>query len=227
MTRTEEIRRQLAEDIVRGRLAPGTPLEEVELAKTFGVSRTPVREAIRQLEAEGFAQPRPRRGAVVASIQPDRLAEMFFVMAELEAACVKLAAQEITKAELTTLDDVHDACRQAVEAGDVEGYRMANERFHDLLYGASRNNFLSEMTQGVRRRVAPFRRVQFYTYGRLERSYAEHDEVVRAIKAGDGERAARAMRDHILTVEWTYETAYGIEPVRKAAALRMTVADPT
>ena len=211
MTLAEEIRRHLAEDIVRGRLAPGAPLEEVQLAKAFGVSRTPVREALRQLEAEGFARARPRRGAVVASIPPNQLAEMFYVMGELEAACIRLAAGELTPADLEALDELHEACRQAVEAGDVEAYRVANDRFHDRLYLASRNGFLIELTQGVRRRVAPFRRAQFYGAGRLPRSFAEHEHILQALKRGDGETAAREMRAHIQQVEHSYKTAYGAD----------------
>ena len=84
-TRAEEIRQLLADEIVRGRLPPGLPLEEIELARKFGVSRTPVREAIRQLEATGLAEARPRRGAVVAGVTRERLEEMFLVMLELEA----------------------------------------------------------------------------------------------------------------------------------------------
>lgn len=204
MTRAEEIRRSLAQDIVRGRLAPGTPLEEVELARVFGVSRTPVREAIRQLEAEGFALSRPRRGAIVASITAEQLKEMFFVMAELEASCVRLAAGQITEAEQAELDAVCQACGDAVAGGDIEAYLEANDRFHDLLYKASHNSFLAELTQSVRQRVAPFRRAQFYSAGRLAKSLAEHDRVVAALKARDGETAAREMQAHILKVEQTY-----------------------
>lgn len=211
MTLAEEIRRHLAEDIVRGRLAPGAPLEEVQLAKAFGVSRTPVREALRQLEAEGFARARPRRGAVVASIPPYQLAEMFYVMGELESACIRLAAGELTPADLEALDELHEACRQAVEAGDVEAYRVANDRFHDRLYLASRNGFLIELTQSVRRRVAPFRRAQFYGAGRLSRSFAEHEHILQALKRGDGETAVREMRAHIQQVERSYRTAYGAD----------------
>ncbi len=100
-TRAEEIRQLLADEIVRGRLPPGLPLEEIELARKFGVSRTPVREAIRQLEATGLAEARPRRGAVVAGVTRERLEEMFLVMLELEALCARGAARSMTPDERT------------------------------------------------------------------------------------------------------------------------------
>ena len=106
-TRAEEIRQLLADEIVRGRLPPGLPLEEIELARKFGVSRTPVREAIRQLEATGLAEARPRRGAVVAGVTRERLEEMFLVMLELEALCAREAARSMTPAERTALVAVH------------------------------------------------------------------------------------------------------------------------
>ncbi len=204
MTRAEEIKRQLVDEIVAGRRAPGTPLEETELANLFGVSRTPVREALRQLESEGFAKPRPHRGAVVASIAPAELAGMFAVMAELEASCCRMAATAMTAAEGAELERVRRACEDAVEKGAIEDYQAANDRFHDLLYRASHNAFLADLTQSVRRRVAPFRRQQFYSAGRLARSLAEHDRVVTALRARDGETAAREIRAHIFTVEHAY-----------------------
>ncbi len=212
MTRAEHIRRHIAEDIVRGRLAPGAPLEEVELARHFGVSRTPVREAIRQLEVEGFARSRPRRGAVVASLSADRLAEMFFVMAELEASCSRLAALAMTEAEHAELDRVRRACAVAVERDDIAAYLEANDQFHDFVYEASHNAFLAELTRGVRRRVSPFRNAQFYSAGRLARSLAEHDQVVEALRKRDGESAAAAMRAHILKVEKSYRATVSDQP---------------
>jgi DNA-binding GntR family transcriptional regulator len=209
-TRAEEIRQRLAEDIVHGRLAPGTPLEEIELARAFGVSRTPVREAIRQLEAEGFAHARPRRGAVVATISSERLQEMFVVMADLEALCAHHAATLMSRAERADLEAAQAACGRAVSSGDIEAYKAANERFHDALYRGAHNGFLAELTAGVRRKVAPFRRAQFHTLGRLQKSFAEHQAIVDAVLRGEAEKAAHAMRAHLMTVEKAAEeVAFG------------------
>lgn len=205
-TRAEEIRQLLAEEIVRGRLPPGVQLDETEIARQFGVSRTPVREAIRQLEATGLAEARPRRGAVVAAVTKERLDEMFFVMLEMEALCAREAARQMTAAERTGLETLHAAGSAPAAAGDVEGYYAHNLRFHDAIYVGTHNRYLAEMTLMVRKRLAPFRRAQFSGENRPALSHAEHGLVVAAIVAGNGEAAAEAMRAHIGVVRDAYVT---------------------
>ena len=203
-TRAEEIHRSLVDDIVGGRLAPGTSLDEVELAAAFGASRTPVREAIRQLEVEGFARSRPRRGSIVMVYSAAQLAEMFFTMAELEALCGRLAATAMSAQEGAELERIRLACERAVEADSIEEYLAANDRFHDLVYSASHNAFLAQLTRTVRQRVAPYRRSQFYSAGRLAKSLVEHDRIVQALRARDAGAVARELRAHIFKVEHAY-----------------------
>jgi DNA-binding GntR family transcriptional regulator len=203
-TRAEEIRTRLADDIVKGRLPPGISLEEIALSRQFGVSRTPVREAIRQLEAMGLAKPRPRRGAVVALITRDTLDQMFAVMAELEAICARQSALHMTPAERSTLVAVHHSAEALVVRGDIPAYYEVNDAFHDAIYSGSHNDFLAEMTASVRQRVAPFRRAQFSSVGRVELSHLEHAEVVQAILARDGTAAAAAMLAHIHVVRGAF-----------------------
>lgn len=205
-TLAEEIRRVLADQIARGRLAPGVALEETELARQFGVSRTPVREAIRQLEALGFAEARPRRGAIVAAITKRRLDEMFAVMMELESLCAREAALHMAPDERQELEIIHNKSSACVKTQDVDGYYKLNDVFHDRIYAGSHNSFLAELTVSVRQRVAAFRRVQFSGVGRLEGSHREHGLVVDAILTHDPEAAAAAMRDHIFTVRDAYQT---------------------
>ncbi len=205
-TLAEEIRRVLADQIARGRLAPGVALEETELARQFGVSRTPVREAIRQLEALGFAEARPRRGAIVAAITKRRLDEMFAVMMELESVCAREAALNMLPAEREELAAIHKKSANFVGSEDVDKYYQLNDVFHDLIYSGSHNEYLAELTISVRQRVAAFRRVQFSGTGRLPKSFHEHGLVVAAILKGDAAAAASAMRSHIFTVRDAYET---------------------
>jgi len=196
-TRAELIRESLADEIARGTLSPGVALDEVGLAQRFGVSRTPIREAIRQLEAIGFAEARPRRGAVVATITKERLHEMFAVMSELEAVCAKLSAQQMTNAQKEALQAVHDESRRAADAGDIAGYAALNISFHETIYSGTNNTFMMELADSVRNRVAPYRRAQFWNAGRVSLSYSEHDAVVQAILRGDGDTAYHAMHDHV------------------------------
>jgi DNA-binding GntR family transcriptional regulator len=204
-TLAEELRLQLADEIVRGLLKPGVALDETELARRFEVSRTPVREAIRQLAASGLVDSQAHRGAVVARPTEDRLIGMFEAMAELEAMCAGFAAERMTGAERHALEAVHGQMRAMIRSGDPQRYHEVNEAFHAAVYTGSHNDYLAEMTLQTRVRVQPFRRAQFRNLGRLAKSHVEHDRVVVAILRGDRERAAMSMREHIKTVREEYE----------------------
>ena len=196
-TRADSLRLQLADEIVSGVLAPGRALDEQELARRFGVSRTPVREAIRQLCASGLVQVRPHRGAVVALPTAEQLHDMFEAMAELEALCAGLSARNMTAAERRALEGLHQELRGLVHQGDPMRYHERNEAFHGAIYAGTHNGYLAELTLMTRKRVAPFRRAQFRATGRLGGSWQEHDRVVHAILRGDRQAAAEARHVHI------------------------------
>jgi DNA-binding GntR family transcriptional regulator len=205
VTRAEELRLQLADEIVRGTLRPGSPLDETDIARRFGVLRTPVREALRQLAASGLVEARAHRGAVVARPSIDRLTGMFEAMAELEALCAGLAAERMTAADRHALEAVHEELRVLSYTGNPERFHEVNERFHNTIYAGSHNDYIAEMTLATRVRVQPFRRAQFRNLGRLAKSHAEHDRVVVAILRGDKIGAPTAMRAHITLVCGEYE----------------------
>jgi len=204
-TRAEELRLQLADEIVRGALAPGAALDEITLADRFHVSRTPVREAIRSLAASGLVEMRAHRAAMVAQPSADQLAEMFEVMAELEALCAGFAAERMISVERRALEDIHDELRTMIQSGDPQRYHEVNEAFHASIYSGSHNTYLAEITLSTRARVQPFRRAQFRILGRLAKSHIEHDRVVQAILRGEQSIAASAMYAHIVTVREEYE----------------------
>ena len=205
ITRAEELRLQLADEIVRGALAPGSALDETDIARRFNVSRTPVREALRQLVASGLVDARAHRGAVVARPSIERLAGMFEAMAELEALCAGLAAERMPPAERHALEAIHEELRVLSYAGNPDRFHEFNERFHNAIYAGSQNGYIAELTLATRVRVQPFRRAQFRNLGRLAKSQAEHDRVVVAIMRGDKAGAAAAMRAHIELVRDEYE----------------------
>ncbi|BBK29839.1 GntR family transcriptional regulator [Stella humosa] len=196
-TRADRLREDLAEEILSGRLGPGVRLDEQGLADRYGVSRTPVREALRQLAATGLVEARPHKGVVVTTPSPKVLAESFEVMAELEAACAALAARRMPAGLRRSLARVHGRLRLLADAGDPEDYAALNLEFHDLIWQGCGNATLAAMTADVRRRVGPFRRLQFRLAGRLQRSWEEHDAVVQAILAGDPAAARAAMLGHV------------------------------
>jgi DNA-binding GntR family transcriptional regulator len=205
ITRAEELRLQLADEIVRGQLAPGAPLDETDIARRFNVSRTPVREALRQLATSGLVEARAHRGAVVARPTLERLNGMFEAMAELEAMCAGLAAERMMAVERARLEAIHEELRVLSHAGNPERFHEVNERFHNAIYAGSQNGYIAEITLATRVRVQPFRRAQFRNLGRLAKSHAEHDRVVVAILRGDRNGAAAAMRAHIELVRGEYE----------------------
>src|SRR6201995_403188 len=205
LTGADDLRLQLADEIVRGALPPGAPLDETDIARRFSVSRTPVREALRQLVASGLVEARPHRGAVVAQPTIERLTGMFEAMAELEAICAALAAERMTPLERHQLEAVHEELRVLSHAGNPDRFHAVNERFHKTIYAGAQKAYTAEMTVATRVRVQPFRRAQFRNLGRLAKSHAEHDRVVVAIMRGDKTGAAVAMRDHIELVSGEHE----------------------
>src|SRR6478735_7956362 len=199
MTRlSDRLREAIEEEIATGQLLPGSRLDEVELARRFNVSRTPIREALNLLLGEGLIEMRPRRGAVVARVSAERLIEMFEVMAELEAMCVQLATRRMSDGELAAIESAHAACRGAVASRDADAYFYANERFHYAIYAASHNTFLAEEAAALQKKLRPYRRLQLRVRNRIQRSFEEHQAIVDALRDGDAEKAALSVRNHVI-----------------------------
>jgi DNA-binding GntR family transcriptional regulator len=203
-TRADRLRMQISDDIVRGELGPGAVLDEMELARRFGVSRTPVREALRMLVASGLVDVRPHRSAVVS--RPDRLQMlgMFEALRELEALCAGFAAERMTKAEQGDLMRIHRSLRPVVRSGDTQRYHEINEHFHAAVYAGSHNVYLAKLTAETRARIAPFSRAQFRNLGRLAKSHGEHEGVLAAICKRRRDEAAALMKAHIGYVHDAY-----------------------
>lgn len=195
--RSRTLHDALEDDILTGALRPGARLDEQRLAARFGVSRTPIREALKELAASGLLQHVPHRGSFVASIGPRRLIEMFDVMAEMEAMCARLAARRMTPEDKTAITRAHEACSAAAKADDHDTYYYENERFHEYICRAGHNEFLAEQTNALRRRLKPYRRLQLRVRNRIAASLAEHGRIVAALSAGEGEKAAAEMRGHV------------------------------
>ncbi|TCT07966.1 GntR family transcriptional regulator [Aquabacter spiritensis] len=195
---TPRLREALEEDIVAGHLRPGQRLDEVSLAARFEVSRTPIREALIQLAASGLVEIRPRRGAFVVLLGPRALIESFELMAEIEAACGRLAARRATPEDRAALAAAHAACAAAVADADAARYYPANAVFHQAIYAATANRVLAEEARRLQVRLQPYRRLQLRVPRRMEASFAEHEAILAALLAGDGAAAAEHLRAHVL-----------------------------
>ncbi|MFD2205456.1 GntR family transcriptional regulator [Kiloniella antarctica] len=194
---SRDLRRQLEHEILLGELTPGTRLDEVALTERFGVSRTPVREALQQLSMMQLVEIRPRRGAFVKKMSLRELVDMFEVMAELEGACGRLAADRMSDDERATLKELHKASEVMVKERDYDGYYRANVAFHEAIYKGSHNEFLSEQTKNLRNRLTPYRRLQLRQSNRLTSSFNEHSEITEAITSGNKALAEQLLSAHV------------------------------
>ncbi|MEZ5702623.1 MAG: GntR family transcriptional regulator [Burkholderiaceae bacterium] len=197
-SRVQRVRDQLEDDIVNGRMRPGEQVQIEALMARFEVSRTPVREALQQLEISGLVEVLPKRGTFVAKVGIPALVHMFEVMAELEAMCARLAARRAPENALAGIREALKACEREAASNDANAYYYENERFHGLIYQACGNPFLVQQTQALKNRLKPYRRLQLRMRNRIQQSLSEHREIVRAVELGDAEAAASAAREHVL-----------------------------
>lgn len=191
--------KKIADEIVLGQFSPGSRLDEMTLAGLFNVSRTPVREALKQLAIQGLVVCRPNRSAVVAEMTPEQLDRMFEAIGELEAACARHAAVRMTAPDRERLADLHAKSRVAMRAGNFELYDSLNQELHGVVIQSCGNPVLIEMTFTLRHRVSPYRRSQFRNIERMSASFEEHAVILEALLTHDATTAQREMRAHLLS----------------------------
>ncbi|AMN44362.1 GntR family transcriptional regulator [Rhodoplanes sp. Z2-YC6860] len=189
------VQKSLTTKIVKGELRPGYKLDEKALASEFGVSRTPIREALRELGARGLIELVPHRGGIVAQISIDQLADMLDAECEIEALCARLAAQRMTAVEKGALQECHNQAKELTREKDETRYLVINQTFHDMICDGAHNATLTTMARELRTRLAPFRQSQSGER-RLSRSHEEHAKIVDAILSDNQDAAYNAMRLH-------------------------------
>lgn len=190
----DELRRRIADR----RLIPGQRLDEVAFADELGISRTPLREALKTLAAEGLLDIRPRRGCYVAELAQDDLDEIFPVMALLEGEVAREAAQKATAADFKRLDQLHAALERHGAAGDVDRYYEANYAFHDALQQVAGNRWLQHVIGDLRKLLRLSRHRSLKLEGRIDASLDEHRELMAALHARAADKAERVMKRHLL-----------------------------
>ena len=195
--RAEQIAEAIEQLVFKGEYEDGHRLDEIKLAKHFNVSRTPIREALQRLVHSGMAEQIPRRGVFIRQPGPVELIEMFETMAELEAACGRLAASRMDEDGLDRLTEANRRCLCAVEHQDAAKYYLENEVFHQEIYKGAVNAFLEREALRLQNRLKPYRRVQLRFRGRMTQSLAEHETIVDALRDGNAELAAQILRRHV------------------------------
>ena len=197
----EVIFNTLREAIIVGELKPGERLMEVQLAEKMGVSRTPVREAIRKLELEGLVNMIPRKGAHVADLSVKDIMDALEVRASLDGLATALAAERITDEELKELKRVQLQFVQYVEKGTLQGLVKKDVEFHDIIYNSSRNEKLIQITNNLREQVQRFRVIYPKDYDSTREIIKEHTGIFDALEKRDRELAQKVAQKHIKNQE--------------------------
>lgn len=197
-TISEQISAQLAEDIITGTIKPGEKLEEQAIAERFKVSRTPVRDAFKQLVSTGLIDSKPHRGVTVINLEIEQLSELFEALGEIEALCARLSAQRMTVVERKNLQNLHHRSQGVLGADDILAYSDLNEQIHFAIHEGSHNAALVGVARDLWRRLSPFRRSIFFRRAnRMNVSSHEHDELITAILEADTKAAQNSMSSHV------------------------------
>jgi DNA-binding GntR family transcriptional regulator len=193
----QRIESALIQEIAAGELSPGQRLDEVGLATRFGASRTPVREALSRLTAQGVLVQGEKRGVFVAEYTLEQLSQIFEAMHEIEAACARIAAQRLNLLTRSEIEAAQSACEAAAQEGDHHGYLRANEAFHEAIYRATGNPYMAEIATEFRRRTGPFRAKKFASRQDLLASAESHRALINDIFSEDSATASNGMRSHM------------------------------
>ena len=187
----------LRQAILKGELEPGERLMEIQLAERLGVSRTPIREAIRKLELEGLVLMIPRKGAEVAKISESNLRDVLEVRRSLEELAIDLACQRITAEELESLNKAEVDFKAAIGNGDAMQIAQTDEQFHEIIYNSTKNQKLVQILNNLREQMYRYR--MEYLKDRQSHSLLvkEHEEIVQGLTERDADRALRVTNSHI------------------------------
>ncbi len=194
----DQVAERIRAQIFDRHLASGEFIDEIALAEKWQISRTPLREALKVLAAEGLVELVPRRGCRVIKISETDADELFPIMALLEGRCAFEATQHATATDLRELQRMHDELERTAAAHDVDGYYQANHVFHSFVQRLAGNRWLDRVTADLRKFVRMLRGRQLVLPGRIDDSINEHRVLIAAMLAGDAQRAERAMHDHLL-----------------------------
>ena len=194
---SDKICREVENAIREGSLLPGDSIDEAEIAAKYSVSRTPIREALIQLQAQGMLSSLPRGGMVVAKMDLQQLLCLWELLAEVEGVAVRLACQRMTQEERKVIFEHHQKSQAVADADDFAGWQESNLQFHELIYHATRNPYLRQEVLRMRARTGYYRRHAFGALGQIRASFEQHQKIVDAFMVNSPEAAAVAMLAHM------------------------------
>ncbi len=194
---SDQIRLRIESAIASGELLPGDAIDDVALADHYKVSRTPVREALLQLQAQGILSSTPRGGSMVAKMNLQQLLSLWELLAELEGIAVRLACERMSNEDTQALVKLHRSSKKLADKEDMDGWQEANLKFHEIIYEGARNPFLRQEVLRIRSRTGVYRRHAFGALGRIKSSYDQHEKIISALEKRDAEAASLCMADHM------------------------------
>jgi len=188
---------RLREQIYQNELAPGDAIDEMALCERFGISRTPLREALKVLDSEGLIELIPRRGSFVRRMDIEELNELFPVMVVLEGLCAREAVENCETEDLQRLEKMHEKLESFAEQSDVDAYYEQNFVFHQAIQDLSGNKWLQRVIGDLRKVLRLARHMQLTIPGRLESSLSEHRQIMQAFKEKNPDLADQNMQNHL------------------------------
>ncbi len=207
-----DVAERVRELIYREQLRPGDWIDEAELCEQLGISRTPLREALKVLHAENLVELVSRKGCRVRELEDDELLELFPVMASLEGLCANMATQKLKSADLKMLERLHARLEAFAEQGSVDNYYEVNREFHRAIQDLAGNRWLHRISEELRNVLGLARHRQLTKPGRLQESLQEHREIMAALRAGDADDAQRAMHKHLCSQQQALSSENEIPP---------------
>lgn len=195
----QEVAERLRQRIFAHELTPGTWIDEQKLAEEYGISRTPLREALKVLASEGLVDLRPRRGCYVTEISRQDVDDIFPLMAMLEGRCAAEAVKRAKPADISALRNIHEQLEAAAREGRIDGFFESNQEFHKKIQELSGNRWLLSVIQDLRKVLKLSRLHSLSLEGRLQQSLDEHRLIMAALQAGDAVKAEKLMHDHLLS----------------------------
>lgn len=194
LTLRERIVEFVKDAIVSGKLAPGERVPEQEIAESFGISRTPIREAFRQLETEGFITVVPRKGAVVSPITAKDVEDFYTIKSLLEGYAAKRACLKFKEKDIKRIEGLNEHMHKCAEKNDVKGFFKYDNQFHEAFLKGCGNDKLCQLVHQLVQQFERFRITALSLDGRMAVSVKQHDEIIAAFKTGDGELVERLVR---------------------------------
>lgn len=195
----QEVAERLRQRIFAHELLPGTWVDEQKLAEQYGISRTPLREALKVLASEGLVVLKPRRGCYVTEIAPQDLDDIFPLIALLEGRCAAEAVGKMSPADLSQLGKIHARLEKSAQENRMADFFEANQEFHKTIQELAGNRWLLQVIQDLRKVLKLSRLHSLSLEGRLQQSLQEHQAIMAALEAKDAEQAEKLMHDHLLS----------------------------